>query len=370
MKIVFLADALDIQYAGIYAYCKNLLQAINDSQSTHQIFVIRASNKKEFPNLIEVPIPIRQKIPFHQRIRQFTSIPKYLNKLKPDVVVETAHFGPFRLHKNINRVTFIHDLSPVLFPRWHPVSSVWAHKLGIKSIMQNVQLVLTNSHFTKNEINRVYPNMNTPVKVTLLASTFKTGQSADQSVFKKYHISKPYFLFVGTIEPRKNITTLLKAYTNFRKENLDKKTALVLAGKWGWKQQQLLSDLQNNAYAEDIKLTGFVSEAEKKALYQNALAFIYPSLYEGFGLPLLEALENACPVISSNAASLPEVGGNAAVYFHPYDIKTLSKHLRYYATRSNYRMENQQEFLHQAQHFSWHKTAKQTLAALVQHLNG
>lgn len=364
MKIVFLADALDVQYAGIHAYCKNLLQAINQLQPAHQIFVIRPSNKKEFPNLTEIEIPIYKNMPFHQRIRQFTSIPKYLNQLKPDVVVETAHFGPFRLQRSIKRITFIHDLSPVLFPQWHPITSVWAHQLGLKKIIQNAHLILTNSNFTKKEIESVYPNINTPIKVTLLASTLKTDQFADQSIFKKQHIPKSYFLFVGTIEPRKNIAVLLKAYTAFRKENPDKKIALVLAGKCGWKQQQLLSSIQNNPYLEDIKLTGFVSEAEKKALYQNARAFIYPSLYEGFGLPLLEAMENACPVICSNAGSLPEVGGKAALYFRATDAKTLTQHLHYIATHPNYKAKNQQKLILHAQQFNWRKTALETLAFL------
>ena len=105
-----------------------------------------------------------------------------------------------------------------------------------------------------------------------MASTQKPGQKADQTIFKKQQISTPYFLYVGTIEPRKNIAVLIKAYTTFRKENPGKNIALVLSGKWGWKQTNLLSNIQNNPYVTDIKLTGFVSEAEKKALYQNALA--------------------------------------------------------------------------------------------------
>jgi len=369
MKIVFLADALDVQYAGIYAYCKNLLQAINQLQSQHQIFVIRASDKKDFRNLTEIQIPIHQHIPFHQRIRQFSAIPKYLNQLRPDVVVEMAHFGPFLLHKNIKRVTFIHDLSPVLFPKWHPMSSVLAHKLCLKSILQNAHLILTNSYFTKSEIERVYSDISLLVKVTLLASTQKLDQCADQKILKKHHIKTPYFLFVGTIEPRKNIAVLIEAYTVFRKENPEKKIALVLSGKWGWKQNQLLSSIKNNPYTQDIKLTGFVTEAEKKALYQNALAFIYPSLYEGFGLPILEAMENGCPVICSNAASLPEAGGIAALYFNPTDIQTLTNHLCYIEkqsnTQSSYKKENRQQLLDQAQQFSWQKTAQQTLDFLM-----
>jgi len=206
--------------------------------------------------------------------------------------------------------------------------------------------------------------MNTPIKVTLLASTLKTDQFADQSIFTKHHISKPYFLFVGTIEPRKNIAVLLEAYTAFRKENPDKKIGIVLAGKWGWKQQKLLPMIQNCPYVQDIKLTGFVSEAEKKALYQNTLAFIYPSLYEGFGLPLLEAMQNACPVICSDAASLPEVGGKAVLYFHPTDTKTLTQHLHYISKHPNYKTENQLKLIEQAKQFSWQETALQTLEVL------
>ncbi len=364
MKLVFLADALDVQYAGIYGYCKNLLQAIDQLQSPHQIFVIRSSTQKEFHELIEIAIPIRRTIPLHQRIRQFTSIPKYINQLKPDVVVEMAHFGPFRLHASIKRVTFIHDLSPILYPQWHPVASVWAHRLALKSILQNAHLILTNSNFTQQEIKRVYPNINAAIEVTLLASTQKPNQLVDDRIFKKHHIKTPYFLYVGTIEPRKNIQVLLNAYTVFRKEHPEKKTQLVLAGKWGWKQAQLLADIENNTFTNDIMLTGFVSEAEKKALYQNALAFIYPSLYEGFGLPLLEAMENGCPVISSNTSALPEVGGSAALYFQPNNVMQLTKHLNNIATDMNDKIINTSKLVEQAKKFSWQQTALKTLQYL------
>jgi len=360
MKIVFLADALDVQYAGIHVYCKNLLQAINQFQSTHQIYVVRSSTEKQFSNLTEITIPIKSKIPLHQRIRQFTSIPKYLNQLQPDIVVETAHFGPFRLHPSIKRVTFIHDLSPILFPQWHPISSVLAHKLLLKSTLRKADLILTNSAFTKREIKRVYPNLKTLVEVTKLSSNYSSNKEVDKSIFEKHSIQLPYFLFVGTLEPRKNLRVLLKAYEVFRKEHPNNKTPLVLVGKMGWKQKSLLAAIENIPYSKELIITGFVSEAEKKALLQNALALIYPSLYEGFGLPVIEAMSNACPVISSNVSALPEVGGSAALYFSPADVSSLKNHLLT-VSNPNYKADNTEKLILQAQQFSWQKTAQQTL---------
>jgi len=360
MKIVFLADALDVQYAGIHVYCKNLLQAINLLQSQHQIYVIRSSTEKQFPNLIEIAIPIKSKFPLHQRIRQFTSIPKYLNQLKPDVVIETAHFGPFRLHSSIKRVTFIHDLSPILFPQWHPFSSFVAHKLLLKSTLCKADLILTNSAFTKSEIHKEYPQINTPVEVTKLSSSYNEDTGPDEFVFEKHTIQLPYFLFVGTLEPRKNLSVLLKAYDAFRKSHPEKKTGLVLAGKMGWKQKKLLSEIKNLTYSSDLIMTGFVSDSEKKALFQNALALIYPSLYEGFGLPVLEAMSNACPVICSKTSALPEAGGSAALYFSPGDVSALKKHLLT-VSKPNHKAENAKKLTTQAQQFSWRKTALETL---------
>jgi len=362
MKIVFLADALDIQYAGIYTYCKGLLTAINSINPLHDIYVIRASDKKEFNNLNEINIPIKKAIPAHQRLRQFTSIPAYINKLKPDVVFEMAHFGPFKLDKGIKRVTFIHDLSPILFPQWHPVSSVYAHRLFLKGILRKADLVLTNSQFTKSEIARLFPMVQAKTHVTLLGYDAPiTGKSNNQLTLQKLNIEQPYFLYVGTLEPRKNLEVLLKAYESFRTGNPDKSVNLVLTGKMGWKNNALLKQIKASQFLNEIKIAGFVDEVSKITLFKNALAFVYPSLYEGFGLPVLEAMAYECPVICSNAASLPEVGGKAALYFDPNDMQSLKKLFNKVATESNYKATVTPLLRQQSKKFSWKNTASATL---------
>ena len=137
-----------------------------------------------------------------------------------------------------------------------------------------------------------------------------------QKLAERYGITTPYLLYVGTIEPRKNLVRLIRAFERLKRE-AGIRHQLVLAGGSGWNNEEIYRTAAESPYARDILFTGFVSAAEKNALYKNAAAFVFPTLYEGFGIPPLEAMHFGCPVVTSNAASLPEVVGNAAHLVDP-----------------------------------------------------
>lgn len=136
--------------------------------------------------------------------------------------------------------------------------------------------------------------------------------AGEQELNEKYQIKKPYFLYVGTLQPRKNIETIIDAFLCLAKGELT--SQLVLAGGTGWGMDKVLEKIQKSGFKDRIVLTGYVSEEEKAGLYKNAEAFLFPSLYEGFGIPILESFSYGVPVITARNSSLPEVGGDAAIY--------------------------------------------------------
>jgi len=354
MKIAIIADALDTQQAGIHVYVKELLNAIYSLDCSHDIHIIRASENKNYPKWKEHYIKVKR-IPFHIRWRQLTSIPALLNKLNPDIVFETAHFGPFRLRKEIKRVTMIHDLTPILFPEYHSFSSYIAHKLLLKGIIKRADHVIVNSKHTQSDLAEWSPVSRNKSKVVHLAPLTKLPTNNDLPV-----IEGRYILTVGTIEPRKNHLQLIEAFENLRNSRIK----LVIAGSIGWKSKKIVTRIKNSTKKDSIKLMGRVSNKTLANLYQNAEMMVYPSYYEGFGLPVLEAMQYGIPVLCSDSSSLPEVGGKAALYFPLGNIPALTQLISEVLDNEQLRTEIQIASKAQAELFSWKMAAVETLELL------
>ena len=324
MKIAILADPLDLQNAGIHVYVRGLVNAIAEIETENEYILVRPKEGHDFSKLREVIVPIKTQVPGHQRIRGFTSIPARMKKEEVDIVLETAHFGPFRLPKHIRRVTLIHDLTPILFPSFHPKGSVWAHLLLLKRILRKADLILTNSKHTEKDVHQYSPTTKTKTAVLYPGREMYFSSQKNKNNLKKYNIQHPYLLSVGTLEPRKNLIVLLKAYEMFR-DQFDETVQLVLIGQPGWKNVAFEKQLAGSKYRKDILQLGFVPNDDLPGLYSIAEMFVYPSIYEGFGLPVLEAMSCGAPVLISDRSSLPEVGGKAAAYFEPCSENDLSK---------------------------------------------
>jgi glycosyltransferase involved in cell wall biosynthesis len=181
-------------------------------------------------------------------------------------------------------------------------------------------------------------------------------------VLQKYGLRQPYLLFVGTLEPRKNLLSLLRAYENFRRSG--PAMQLVLVGREGWKNKDFFTALEASPYRADIVLTGYTERAELPVLYSMAHLFVYPSRYEGFGLPALEAMACGAPVLLSRSSSLPEVGGTAAAYFDPSDLEDFSKKLLQTATGEQNLHQMAKASLQQAALFDWEESARAFLSFL------
>ena len=208
--------------------------------------------------------------------------------------------------------------------------------------------IIVDSQSTKSDILAFFSIPEDKIHVVHLASDMKP---VNARLSPKYGIRGDYLLYVGTVEPRKNLLRLIEAFTQ-----LDQELKLVIVGVSGWDNRAVYKSKNPN-----IIFTGYVSEEDLPAFYCNAKLLIYPSLYEGFGLPILEAMNCGCPVITSNISSMPEVAGDAALLVDPYNVEEIKSAAQKLLSDGMLRKKMVARGFRQARRFSWEKTADETL---------
>lgn len=361
MRIAILADPLDYQRGGIHYYTDGLIQGLMEIEPAHEIILFR---KQEDNNYDFTQIAIRDQFSIlgYNVKRKFYDIPKALQRSGVDVVFEPAHFGPFNLPEKIKRVTMIHDLTPVLFPEWHPFVSSWLQRIFLPGILKRADLILANSNHTARDIQSYIPSL-APKIQTIHLGLNREFITADLDVDKPKNLPEQYILFVSTIEPRKNLSTLLSAFASFKKQPETESIQLVICGQIGWKSQSIIQQINNHPNADQILLTKYVDREYLLAMYGHARVLVYPSYYEGFGLPIIEALACGTPVIASNNSSIPEVGGNQVHYFETKNVAQLATLLMQIDKHKDASeiIAKRQEY---AQSFSWSKYARKFVEAI------
>jgi glycosyltransferase involved in cell wall biosynthesis len=256
----------------------------------------------------------------------------------------------------------IHDLSFRAHPDYFPRSIALYMRVLVGRAIRRAEMIVALSDFTRREIERFYPRARRKTAVIYpgIDRAFSaTAASEDEAARQTYGLQPPYLLAVGNIHPRKNLARLLAAYEQLRARQYPL-PALVWAGleRWG------SDDLQARAQAAGVQLIGRVQAAHLPALYRGAQALIYPSLYEGFGLPPVEAMACGTPVIASNTTSLPEAVGDAALTVDPVNVDQLAEAMAQVVSDAVLRAELRQRGLRQAARFNWTTTAAQLRQAL------
>lgn len=269
--------------------------------------------------------------------------------------------------KNVAKVLTVHDLIPILYKEKFTKTIYNNFINSIHSINPDRDYVLAVSQNTKNDLCNYLAIEPERVFVTPLAAGENfypvTDFSVVQTVLGRYNIpSDPYFLSLCTLEPRKNLAFLVNAFVAFIEENPNLNINLVLVGAVGWKNQSLFTSLERSPHLKHrVILAGYVPDSDLSAIYSGALAFVYPSLYEGFGLPPLEAMQCGVPVITSNTSSLPEVVVDAGIMVDPTDGDALCQAMLDLANNEALRTALSQKGLERAKQFSWAKCADQTV---------
>ena len=256
-------------------------------------------------------------------------------------------------------VVTVHDMLPVKFPEFYSTSVVEWFNLGIERLNKIQPTVIADSTATKKDILEFTKITSENIHVIPLAYDEKKSsvqKSAD--VIKELGIAFPYILYLGRVDIRKNIVRLIEAFESISSKYSDVK--LVIAGEPHLGSEEVALKVKNSKYKSRIIMPGYVSDEQKHALYSEALAFIFTSLYEGFGLPLLEAMTCGSPVITSNVSSMPEVAGDAAILVDPYRVEQLAHEIERVISSKSLQEELRNKGFAQSKKFSWSKTAEMT----------
>ena len=261
-------------------------------------------------------------------------------------------------------VLTVHDLSWHLFPHlFSRKMRVWHQAVRPFELIKTAKKIIVPSNSTKNDLLRLVPESREKINVIYhgVSAQYSPKMAAgDHGIRSRHKLPKKFVLFIGTLEPRKNILTLIDGIEQYRQEYRDD-IHLVLAGHMGWKSRTIQKRLHDRGLQSWVHYLGYVSFSDRPALYRACQAFFWPSLYEGFGLPVIEAMACGAPVISSAVAALPEVSGAAGIHIDPYNSRDITSVLRELMTSPRLQERLKHEGVVRAATFTWEESAKKTL---------
>ncbi len=254
-------------------------------------------------------------------------------------------------------VVMVHDLVSKLFPKGHNKKAILIENLFMKKALRKARSIIAISQNTKQDLAKLFPGVEEKTIVVYLAGG--PGYKMIEKPKIEVKVPEKFIIFTSTIEPRKNVKRIIQALKEVRK-SLD--IDLVVVGKKGWQWEGVFREIEKQELEQHVHYLDYISNSNLVKLYNKAQAFVFPSLYEGFGLPVLEAMQCGCPVVTSNSSSLPEVAGEAAVLVDPKDVNSIAKGIEQaIANKADLREKG----LNQAAKFSWQKTAKEIYEQLT-----
>ncbi|MBI5955550.1 MAG: glycosyltransferase family 4 protein [Chloroflexi bacterium] len=363
MRIGIDARLLYYQQAGIGQYTLRLVEALAQVDRENEYVLLQS--RKDRSILVREPNFRRHALwtPPHHRFEQL-ALSLELAPVKVDVLHQPDFIPPWR--RRCPAVVTIHDLGFLHYPETLTEASKRYYG-QIHWAVKSAEQIIAVSECTKEDLARLTSAPESKVTVIYEAAGPQFHPIEDQSALKdakaRYGIVGDFILFVGTIEPRKNLSNLVRAYAYLIKEKARDQALpkLIIAGKRGWLFEEVFSLVEEWDLGYAIRFIGSVPAEDLPYLYNAARLFVYPSLYEGFGLPLLEAMSCGTPAVASDRSSLPEIAGDAALLVPPEDPEKMAQAIWQALTDEELRRELRQKGLAQAQGFSWERTAKQTI---------
>lgn len=364
MHIAIDAHSVGAGLGGNESYIANLIEALAeiDTENRYTLYVTRREAVERFtgrwphvrvrltwPHTPLVRIPLTLSAELRRRPVDLLHVQYTAPPLAPCPVVAT-----------------IHDLSFEHLPETFKRRSRAQLRLTVRRTARMARAIIAPSEYSRRDLIETYELPPERVNVTPLAAAPHLAPVTDEGerrrVRELYGISGDYILAVGAIQPRKNLVRLIEAYTDLRDARRQAKLPqLLLVGRRGWLYGETLDAVDLHSHDGDIRFTGYVRESDLPALYTDALCFVYPSYFEGFGLPVLEAMACGAPVIAGNRTSLPEVVGDAGLLVDPFDRSELAHAIGRIIDDASLRRKLRALGLERAREFSWRETARRTL---------
>ncbi len=365
-------DVSSVSYqTGVSNYTLNLVRNLVKLDKTNQYKLFYSSLRLPLPNEIK-------------KLSQYKNVTIYQFRLPPTLLqilwnqlrlipiemligkCDIFHTSDWTQPPTVSAktITTVHDLTPFLHPEWHHPKVINAHRRKMSWASKKCSQFICVSQNTQSDLLKLFPKIDKS-KTTVIYESAESKysqflklstkiQEKKKDVIKKQYGLENFILAQGTREPRKNLDRLIKAFLIFRKKYPNTKTELAITGKYGWGNDISTKD-------SNIKILGFIPEKDMVALHASAICLVYPSLYEGFGLPIIKSLKVGTPVITSNNSSLKEIASECAILVDPMSENDIAKAIEKITQSSKLRQQLSQKGIEVAKKFSWKKTAQQTL---------
>lgn len=368
MKIAFDIRGIDGDRGGKGIWTANVLKSILNTDRENEYYLY---TNKEWPNdykhLPNVHVMTIWGGGMFWHWRFYRSM--LANKI--DIFIATeSYIVPF-LHdpKKLKVGLVVHDLVAFKSPAKHQKKATWIERATLKKAVQKSKWIFTVSQYTKKDLVERYPNLKLSDKITVVyagvrdAFFKKRDANAIIETQRRYNLDPDYIMMAGTLEPRKNITGALEAYSLISPSN-QQRYRFVIAGKKGWYYKKIFQRVKDLKLVGRVKFLEYIPDADLVTLMQGARLFLFPSFYEGFGLPILEAMSNGVPVLASRVSSIPELGVDAIHYADPCDTVDIADGLTQLLDNEEYCKNLVAKGYEQVKKFSWGKTAQHIINAL------
>jgi glycosyltransferase involved in cell wall biosynthesis len=336
---------------GVREYLINLIKNLIRIDKNNEYFLYYSKRNElgtfKSKNIHEILIPLNSRIgiPFWEQIK----LKKQAQKDNLDILHSPKNTCPVNLHKNIKSIITFLDITPFIYKNEMAYLDMLYWRFFIPKSLKRANRIVSISNSTSKDINSLFPRYNNKIDTIYLG--------VDKNKVRKSIKKEDFFLFVGTLRKRKNVKRILEAFSRIKEKNFK----LYLAGKNLDQQNNIRKAIKNLKLEKKAILLGRINEDKLKELYSKAKAYLYPSLYEGFGLPILEAQASGCPVITSNISSMPEVAGKGALLVNPNSVEEISQAMERIINDKKLRNKLIKEGYKNLKRFSWEKCARETL---------
>jgi len=361
MKNIGINLLYSVTGTGLGVYTRKLIEGLSAIDFENRYYIFANSSSSIEPHNANFKI-IHYSIPENLKVKKLfvenVIVPFSAVKKKIDIfhftsfVISYLYPGKF--------ISTINDIAFLKYPEILSKKRDYYYKFFLKNALKKARFIITISDSTKRDVLNYYNFPEDSIKTIYLSAGDEFKPASREEIGKvkeKYNLKERYILFVSTLEPRKNIVNLLKAFKLINEKDVQ----LLICGKKGWLYEDIYNEITESSLEESVIIEDSVPKDDLIQLYSGAEFFILPSLYEGFGLPVLEAMACGTPVITSGVSSLPEVGGDAALYVDPLNIEDIADKISQLLSDDTLKSEMREKGFEQVKKFSWEKCAKETL---------